>query len=128
MTTRGRPTSPFWIYRWRYTFFNPSVIHRATGMTLCAALPAFVYFLTALASGPDSYARAHEFLGLPVLKVFWVVVVWSAFYHLLNGIKHLVLDSTNWSRINLVWAMRWVIMAGATVLTAAFFFLLLLMH
>lgn len=46
MNQHQRPMSPFLsVYAWRYTFFNPSVIHRATGIALAFGLVALCYFL-----------------------------------------------------------------------------------
>lgn len=94
MTKRSAPLSPFLgIYRWRYTFFNPSVLHRLSGVVLSLGLFSLTYFLMAVASSPQSYARAHATLTSPLFDAFYVACVWSFFYHLMAGIRHLVLDT-----------------------------------
>ena len=59
MAERPRPLSPFMHYRWLYTN-TLSILHRITGVLLAAAFLLFVYWLVALASGPDAYATARS--------------------------------------------------------------------
>jgi succinate dehydrogenase / fumarate reductase cytochrome b subunit len=62
-------------------------------MTL--GLLMFVYWLAALAAGPADYAEALVRLsGLPARLA---LAAWSFafFYHLLNGIRHLVWDTAH---------------------------------
>jgi succinate dehydrogenase / fumarate reductase cytochrome b subunit len=47
----------------------------------------------ALASGPDSYARAMQALGSPFAKLLLVGFAFSFIYHFCNGIRHLVWDT-----------------------------------
>lgn len=115
-----RPISPFvTVYRWRYTFLNPSLIHRATGLVLSAAAIFFVYFLFALADGPEAYGRATPVLTHPIAKLFCVAVSWSFSFHLLNGVRHLIWDTGHGFNYRLV---RWsglAIYAVATIMAAA---------
>jgi len=91
---RGAPLSPFLgIYRWRYTFLNPSILHRASGVLLSLGLLVLTYFLMAVASGAQSYSRAHATLASPWFYMFYVAWTWSFFYHLLAGTRHLMLDT-----------------------------------
>jgi succinate dehydrogenase / fumarate reductase cytochrome b subunit len=94
MNQRQRPMSPFLTaYAWRYTFFNPSVIHRATGVALIFGLVALCYFFVSIASGSQTYSRALTVFSHPLFKVFFVGWVWSFFFHFLNGIRHLCWDA-----------------------------------
>jgi len=88
------PISPFLgIYRWRYTFLNPSILHRVSGVLLSLGLLVLTYFLMAVASGPQSYSRAQATLTSAWFCVFYVAWTWSFLYHLFAGIRHLVLDT-----------------------------------
>src|SRR5450631_43987 len=76
MNQRQQPMSPFFsAYAWRYTFFNPSVIHRATGIALAFGLVALCYFFVSIAGGSQTYSRALTIFGHPLFKVF--LVGWS---------------------------------------------------
>lgn len=91
---RSAPLSPFLgICRWRDTFLNPSILHRVSGLLLSLGLLVLTYFLMAAASGSQSYSRAYATLSSPGLYVFYVAWIWSFLYHLLAGVRHLVLDT-----------------------------------
>jgi succinate dehydrogenase / fumarate reductase cytochrome b subunit len=87
-----RPVSPHaGIYRWEITN-TLSIIHRLTGVALSAGLLVVVCWLVALASGPDTYARVHEFYSAAWFKVPLLAWTFCLFYHLANGIRHLFWD------------------------------------
>jgi succinate dehydrogenase / fumarate reductase cytochrome b subunit len=78
-------------YRWMYTN-TLSILHRITGVLLSGAFLLLVYWLAALASGPESYARATAYLGSAPAQA-WLFLALACFcYHLLNGIRHLFFD------------------------------------
>jgi len=89
----SRPLSPhLQVYRWQYTMLT-SILHRATGIALSVGTLLLAWWLIAAATGPDAFARAQGFIGsgLGLLLLFgWT---WSLFYHLANGIRHLVWDA-----------------------------------
>jgi len=119
--TDKRPLSPhLGVYKWRYTFLNPSVIHRGTGLMLSAGMVLLVYFLYAVANGPDAYARAAELLSAPAAKIIYVGVAWSFFFHLLAGIRHLAWDTGRGFGHQFVRVTGLAIYAAATVLAAVF--------
>jgi len=94
MTAKERPLSPFMHYRWQYSN-TLSILHRITGVFMTLGLLMFVYWLAALAAGPADYAEALVRLsGLPARLA---LAAWSFafFYHLLNGIRHLVWDTAH---------------------------------
>jgi succinate dehydrogenase / fumarate reductase cytochrome b subunit len=88
-----RPLSPhLGIYRWQWTMAL-SILHRITGLVLAAGTLLLVYWLWAAASGPEAYVRAQALVGgwFGRLCLFgWTVAL---FYHLFNGIRHLVWDA-----------------------------------
>lgn len=117
----NRPLSPhLGAYKWRYTFFNPSVIHRATGVTLSVGFVLFVYFLHAIARGPEAYSSALVLLSHPIVKVIYIGLAWSFFFHLLNGVRHLIWDIGYGFELKFVAATGVSIYVLATVLTAGF--------
>ena len=92
MAGASRPLSPhLQVYRWYFTMAL-SITHRITGGALTVGLIFFSWWLLALATGPDSFATVQavmgSFLGILVLLGF-TLALW---YHLLNGIRHLVWD------------------------------------
>jgi len=92
MDTDNRPLSPhLGIYRWQLTMLL-SITHRATGIALSLGTFLLLYWLIALASGPQAYAQAQaligSWLGLLILLGFSAAL----FFHLCNGIRHLMWD------------------------------------
>ena len=118
-----RPLSPFMMYRWQYSN-TLSILNRATGCALTAGLLLFVYWLVAAASGPEAYASAQRVFAHPVTMILLVGFSFSFFYHLLNGVRHLVWDAGHGFEKATARASGWLAFLGAIVLTAILWFLL----
>ena len=89
----SRPLSPhLGVYKFMYTM-SLSILHRITGVAAAVGFLAFVWWLMALATGPDAYARAMACLGSPFAKLLLVGFTFSFIYHFCNGIRHLVWDT-----------------------------------
>ena len=70
-----------------------SILHRATGMALyVGALIAAGWFI-ALAAGSDAFDGYRAFLGSPIGYLILFGLTFSLFYHLGNGVRHLVWDT-----------------------------------
>jgi succinate dehydrogenase / fumarate reductase cytochrome b subunit len=80
------------VWRWHITMAS-SIANRATGVALYVGALIGAAWAVALASGPDAYAGFKGLLGSPLglLVMFGLTV--SFFYHLANGIRHLVWDA-----------------------------------
>jgi succinate dehydrogenase / fumarate reductase, cytochrome b subunit len=88
-----RPLSPHLsVYKFRYTMVT-SILNRFTGAGLSVGLLLLVYWLTAVASGPQAQLRAGRLLSLPVMKIVYVALVIAFSYHLIAGIRHLIWDT-----------------------------------
>ncbi|KAF0282358.1 succinate dehydrogenase, cytochrome b556 subunit [Spiribacter roseus] len=92
MSTDNRPLSPhLQVYRLPFTALT-SISHRISGVLLSGGALVLVYWVVAAAAGPQAYATASSILSsLPVqvLIFLWTFVL---FYHLCNGIRHLIWD------------------------------------
>ncbi|MBY6262427.1 succinate dehydrogenase, cytochrome b556 subunit [Azospirillum sp. 412522] len=89
----GRPLSPhLQVYKLPLTAVM-SITHRITGVGLTVGTLLLVWWLVAAAAGPQAFAHAQGFIG----SFFGLLLMfgWSAalFYHLCNGIRHLVWDA-----------------------------------
>lgn len=88
-----RPLSPhLQIYRLPFTALT-SVIHRGTGVGLAIGTLLLVWWLVSAALGPQAFATAQAFLGSPLGYLILLGWSWCLFYHLCNGIRHLVWDA-----------------------------------
>jgi succinate dehydrogenase / fumarate reductase, cytochrome b subunit len=89
----SRPLSPhLGVYKFMYTM-SLSIMHRITGVAATVGFLAFVWWLMALATGADAYARAMACLSTPLAKLLLVGFTFSFVYHFCNGIRHLVWDT-----------------------------------
>jgi len=118
MDTADRPLSPhLQIYRWQLTSVL-SILHRAAGLALSLGAVLLVAWLVAAAAGPSAYDRFQRFLGswLGVL----LLLGWTAalFYHLLNGIRHLVWDTGHALDLKSTYRGGWLVVAATALLTA----------
>jgi succinate dehydrogenase / fumarate reductase cytochrome b subunit len=120
MTNHDRPLSPHLsIYRWPVTMAS-SILHRATGMAMAAGFIVYVGWLFDAASGPEIYA---QFVGAMDTTIGCVLLVgWSYafFYHLSNGIRHLVWDTGRGLEKEQATASAWFVIVTSIMLTAVF--------
>lgn len=113
----ARPLAPhLQIYRPQITSVLSS-LHRITGVGLGFGTILMVWWLTAAAGSPASFARVQWFLGswLGVL----LLLGWTAalFFHLCNGIRHLWWDTTRGlTNAEVVWSGQ-AVLAATVVLT-----------
>jgi succinate dehydrogenase / fumarate reductase, cytochrome b subunit len=123
----NRPLSPhLTIWKWG-PHMLVSILHRVSGAGLATVGAAvFVWWLVALASGPEAYAAftgaATHWLGIVVA----VGLTWAFWQHTLSGLRHFALDigagyelSTNkfWALMTLagslaLTALSWAVIAG----------------
>ncbi len=79
------------VWRWHVTMLT-SILHRVTGVGLyLGGLIAAVWAIS-LASGPEAYGTFMALLGSPLGKVVMFGMSASVFYHLGNGVRHLIWD------------------------------------
>lgn len=80
------------LWRWHITMWT-SILHRATGIALYVGALIVAAWAVSLASGPEAYAGFKALLGSIPGKVVMFGLTLSVFYHLGNGIRHLVWDT-----------------------------------
>jgi len=87
-----RPLSPFLIYRWGVTN-SLSILHRVSGVCMTLGTLVLACWLLSVASGADAYAGIAAFYGSAWFKLPFAGWALCFFYHLGNGIRHLVWDT-----------------------------------
>jgi len=118
MATDNRPLSPhLQVYRPQLTSVL-SISHRISGVINSVGLVAVVLWVLALASGPESYAQFIAIAGHPVAVIAMLAWTVSLFYHLLNGIRHLLWDAGWLLDLKGAYASGYAVVAGAAILTA----------
>ena len=117
-----RPLSPFMSYRWQYTN-TLSILNRITGIALSAGFLLFVYWLAAAATSADAHTKAQAVFATAPVKLLLVAFSFSFFYHLLNGVRHLVWDAGYGYERGTARLSGWIAFLGSIVATAFFWFL-----
>jgi succinate dehydrogenase / fumarate reductase cytochrome b subunit len=121
-----RPLSPHLsIWKWG-PHMLVSILHRATGDGMAlVGLPVLLWWLGALAGGPEAYAsfagHASSWYGMIVL----VGLSWAFFNHLASGLRHLVMDIGAGYELTLNKTFSILTPVFGVVLTAAFWAALL---
>ena len=69
-----------------------SILHRISGVVLVLAIPAFVYYLQLLGSGPQGFEQAQSHLQSISGKILVSLIMWLLIQHSLSGIRHLMMD------------------------------------
>jgi len=113
----SRPLSPhLQIYRPQITSVL-SISHRATGLALSVGTLLLVWWLVALARGPEAFASAQSFVGSWFGRLLLLGWTFSLFFHLANGIRHLCWDAGYGFEIKTATISGWVVVAVSAALT-----------
>jgi succinate dehydrogenase / fumarate reductase cytochrome b subunit len=103
-----------------------SILHRVTGDGLAlVGLFVLVWWLGALATGPEYYATFTGLMTTPIGYIVLVGLSWAFFTHMMSGLRHFVLDIGAGYElgINRFWSIASPIIA--ILLTAGFWALIL---
>ena len=114
-----RPLSPFMFPSWYHFQIGSalSILHRLTGIALSVGSILLAWWLIAVAAGGQVFAATHAFLASPIgilLLFLWSV---AFFYHLCNGVRHLVWDSGYGFELRTARLSSYAVLAAAVVLT-----------
>ncbi len=125
MSNTERPLSPHLsIYRWPITM-TLSILHRATGVAMTAGLVLLTAWLVNAAAGAVEYEQFAAAMSTLVGRL--VLIGWSFafFYHLANGIRHLVWDTGRGFEKHQANASAWFVIIAAILITGGFWTVLL---
>lgn len=117
MSTSKRPLSPhLQIYRLPLPALM-SITHRASGVFLALGTLLLAYWFGSAAYGPEAFAGAQAFVGSWIGVL--LLMAWSAalFYHLCNGIRHLLWDAGWGFELSQAYASGYVVLVVSAVLT-----------
>jgi succinate dehydrogenase cytochrome b subunit len=115
----NRPISPFMFPVWyRFQFTSAlSILHRLTGIGLAVGSILLAWWLISVAAGAAMFQTMHAFLTSPVGML--LLFLWSVafFYHLCNGIRHLVWDAGYGFELNTAYRSGCAVIAMTSLLT-----------
>ncbi len=114
---QDRPLSPhLQVYKPQLTSML-SIVHRGTGVFLSLASVYVVYWIYALSSGPVAFAGAQAIVSTIYGKLFLVAVVFSTFYHLANGLRHLLWDTGHGLELTSAYRTGWMVVIFSLIAT-----------
>ncbi len=117
MTQQERPLSPhLQVYKPQLTSVL-SILHRITGFGLAAGSLFITWWLVAAAWGPGPYEATREFYGSWIGMVVLFGFSGCLFYHLCNGVRHLLWDMGFLFEIEEVNISGWAMLCSALILT-----------
>ena len=117
MADTRRPLSPhLQIYKWQVQMVT-SIVHRATGIALSVGTLLVLWGVFSLASGEDSYNQFKTCIGSPIGMILLIGWSWALFFHLCNGIRHLIQDGGMGYAIPQFVRSSWLSIIGSVVLT-----------
>lgn len=120
MSNTERPLSPHLsIYRWPVTM-TLSILHRATGVAMSVGLVILAAWLVSAASGADDYDQFVTLMSTLVGRLLLIGWSFAFFFHLANGIRHLVWDTGRGFEKHQANASAWFVLVAAVVATALF--------
>lgn len=117
MATDNRPLSPhLQIYKPQLTSVL-SITHRGTGVFLTIGAFFLTYWLLALAGDPEHFAKLQEHLSSWYGTYLLYAFVFSLYFHLCNGIRHLFWDIGLGLDIDITYKTGYVVIVASIIFT-----------
>jgi succinate dehydrogenase / fumarate reductase, cytochrome b subunit len=120
MTPVERPLSPFLIYKPQLTSVL-SFTHRLTGVALAVGTIFLVWWLVAAATDARAFATAQGFFGSWLGLLLLLGWSFAFFFHLCNGIRHLMWDAGYGFELRTAYASGWTVVAASGALAVIAF-------
>ncbi len=119
-TDGDRPLSPRLIYRW-HIGMTASFLHRITGVAIFLSIPFGIWFLIQISHGENAFNRALEILNHPFVSVVLFAPLLGLIYHLINGLRYLLLDRSLGIDIAIARKSAWFTVILSFILTVVIF-------
>lgn len=117
MATDNRPLSPhLQIYKPQLTSVL-SITHRGTGVFLTIGAFFLTYWLLTLAGDPEHFAKLQEHLSSWYGTYLLYAFVFSLYFHLCNGIRHLFWDIGLGLDIDITYKTGYVVIVASIIFT-----------
>jgi succinate dehydrogenase / fumarate reductase cytochrome b subunit len=100
-----------------------SIFHRATGLALSFGLIVLTLWLFDVAMGENWYVYFLSIMNSIIGRIFLIGISLAFFYHLSNGIRHLVWDSGRGFKKSTADASAWLVLMFSLIMTSLFWWL-----
>lgn len=97
-----------------------SILHRATGIAMSLGLVVLAAWLVAAAAGSAEYVRFTEVMASPFGRLLLIGWSFTFFFHLMNGVRHLIWDSGRGFEIRHAIASAYFVIIAAVLVTGSF--------
>ena len=94
-----------------------SIIHRITGVILFVGIGYLLWLLSIALASPAGFADAKSMLAMPLPKLALIGVLGLLVYHLVAGIKHMIMDFHIGDTFEAASAAAYVVFAISLILT-----------
>ncbi|WP_417316732.1 succinate dehydrogenase, cytochrome b556 subunit [Emcibacter sp.] len=112
-----RPTSPhLQVYAWGLHMVL-SILHRATGAALGVGILLLVWWLLAMATGPEAYDLFLTCMDNVLGKIVLFGFTWALMLHLCNGVRHLFWDMGKGFELDTTSRSNILVLLGSVILT-----------
>lgn len=93
--------------------------HRLSGLALSLFAFGLAAWLVAGAAGPSAFDDVQAVMHSIAGRVMLILASWAVFYHLCNGIRHLIWDSVHAFELRNIYAGGGAVVGANLVLTSA---------
>lgn len=70
-----------------------SILHRISGFFLFLVIPIFLAVMALSLQSPEAFFTVHTCFAHPFIKLLLLGFLFALFYHILAGIRHLLMDA-----------------------------------
>ncbi|WP_413110546.1 succinate dehydrogenase cytochrome b556 subunit [Thaumasiovibrio sp. DFM-14] len=93
-----------------------SILHRISGVIMFVAVGILLWLLSTSLSSPEGFRRVSELMNsFVVTMIIWSILI-ALFYHIVIGIRHLLMDLGYFEEMDLGIKSAWVSFAITGVL------------
>ncbi|MCC8371998.1 MAG: succinate dehydrogenase, cytochrome b556 subunit [Rickettsia endosymbiont of Pseudomimeciton antennatum] len=118
----NRPTSPHLTIYKKQISSVLSILHRMTGIGLFFGLSILVWCFILLAFSKFN-PEYLQYFKCSLFKIPLIFISFAWFYHLCNGVRHLIWDSGHCFSIRAINFTGWFVVIASIVMTLAFWLL-----
>jgi len=115
----NRPISPHLTIYKKQISSVLSIFHRATGVGLFFGLSALVWCFIILDFN-EFDTKYLEYFKCNIFKIPFILITFAWFYHLCNGVRHLIWDSGNCFSIKAINFTGWLVVVCSIMMTIIF--------
>ena len=118
----GRPLSPHLTVFRPYVNMMMSILHRMTGAANYFGIVLIAVWLTAAASGQDTFFTVNSLFASPLGLLILFGYSWSLIHHALGGLRHFLWDTGRGFGLGAVRALSWAAIPASLAITGALWF------